>query len=377
MSIWSGKYVIGLTGNIATGKSVVRKMLEHLGAYGIDADGLSHRAIAKGAPGFQPVVETFGRWLLDAQGQIDRVKLGKLVFNDPDALRSLEAIVHPLVRQAVAVMALRASQHVIVVEAIKLLEGDLRAACDSIWVTTSLEDLQVQRLTTKRGMSGAEALARIRMQPPQEAKARVANVVIRNSGSYGDTWQQVLTAWKEVAPQSEGVPIVAQEAGEGELTVVRGRPRDSQMIAELITRLGGGTRSATADDVMAEFGEKAFLILQLDGKPVGIAGWQVENLVARTTEFFLDASVPLERAFKTLIAEVERASLDLQCEASLLFVPKQLVGGEAPLKQLGYEHRTPKSLGVQAWHDAALESAQPETVLFFKQLRQDRVLRPI
>ena len=90
MSNWPGKIVIGLTGNIATGKSVVRKMLEHLGAYGIDADSLAHRAIAKGAPGYQPVIDTFGRWILDAQGQIDRAKLGKLVFSDPEALKSLE-----------------------------------------------------------------------------------------------------------------------------------------------------------------------------------------------------------------------------------------------------------------------------------------------
>jgi dephospho-CoA kinase len=133
VSTWPGKYVIGLTGNIGTGKSVVRKMLEHLGAYGIDADALSHRAIANGAPGFQPVVDTFGRWLLDPQGQIDRAKLGKLVFNDSEAMKRLEAIVHPLVRQAVEVLATRASQPTIVVEAIKLLEGNLRAACDSVW----------------------------------------------------------------------------------------------------------------------------------------------------------------------------------------------------------------------------------------------------
>jgi dephospho-CoA kinase len=65
LSRWPGKYVIGLTGNIATGKSVVRKMLEHLGAYGIDADALSHRAIAKGAPGYDLTVKTFGEWILD------------------------------------------------------------------------------------------------------------------------------------------------------------------------------------------------------------------------------------------------------------------------------------------------------------------------
>ena len=83
MSNWPGKFVIGLTGNIGTGKSVVRKMLEHLGAYGIDADALAHRAMAKGAPGYKPVVDIFGSWILDPQGQIDRNKLGKLVFTDP------------------------------------------------------------------------------------------------------------------------------------------------------------------------------------------------------------------------------------------------------------------------------------------------------
>jgi len=72
-------------------------MLEHLGAYTIDADALAHRAIAKGAPGYRPVIETFGKWVLDADGQVDRAKLGRLVFNDPQGLAKLEAIIHPLV----------------------------------------------------------------------------------------------------------------------------------------------------------------------------------------------------------------------------------------------------------------------------------------
>ena len=101
MSKWAGKYVIGLTGNIGTGKSVVRRMLEHMGAFGIDADALSHRAIAKGAPGYQKVIDTFGRWVVGADGEIDRVKLGRLVFTDKEALAQLEAIIHPLVSQAV------------------------------------------------------------------------------------------------------------------------------------------------------------------------------------------------------------------------------------------------------------------------------------
>lgn len=377
MSNWPGKFVIGLTGNIATGKSVVRKMLEHLGAYGIDADGLSHRAIAKGAPGYQPVVATFGRWLLGPQDEIDRAKLGRLVFNDADALKQLEAIVHPLVRQAVAAMAIRASQRVIVIEAIKLLEGDLRAGCDSIWVTVAPEEFQVARLTAKRGLTPEAALARVRGQGPQEEKTRAASVVIINAGSFEETWHQVLAAWKRVVPEPQAAPVPMQKTGDGQLQVTRGRPRDSVMIAELITRLSAGETTTSPDEVMADFGDKAFLLLRQDGQPVGVAGWQVENLVARTTEFFIDPMVPMDNALKTLLAEVEDASADLQCEASLLFIPKRLAAQEPSLKQLGYERRTPQSLGVQAWHDAAIESAQADTVMFFKQLRQDRVLRPI
>ena len=149
MSNWPGKYVIGLTGNIATGKSVVRRMLEHLGAYTIDADTLSHRAIAKGAPGYQPVVDSFGKFILDARGEIDRAKLGRLVFNDPEALKILEAIVHPLVEQAVDLMIRRANQRIIVIEAIKLLEGKLGGQCDTIWTTYAPEAVQKSPLDEK------------------------------------------------------------------------------------------------------------------------------------------------------------------------------------------------------------------------------------
>src|SRR5512138_1536032 len=98
---WPGKTVIGLTGNIATGKSIVRRMLEHLGAFGIDADGLAHRAMSPGAPAFQPIVDTFGKWIVGPDGQIDREKLGNIVFADPAALKQLEAITHPLISQVI------------------------------------------------------------------------------------------------------------------------------------------------------------------------------------------------------------------------------------------------------------------------------------
>ena len=191
MSAWKGKFVIGLTGNIATGKSVVRKMLEHLGAYGIDADALAHRAIAKGAPGYQPVVEQFGKWVLTSDGQIDRAKLARIVFTDPEALARLEAIVHPLVEQAVDILVRRSRQKVIVIEAIKLLESGLRSVCDSVWVASATEEIQLARLTQKRKMSKRAARQRIRSQSPQEKTIAAADLGIQNEGSFEARWRRV------------------------------------------------------------------------------------------------------------------------------------------------------------------------------------------
>jgi dephospho-CoA kinase len=373
---WPGKYVIGLTGNIATGKSVVRRMLEHLGAYTIDADSLSHRAIAKGAPGYQPVINLFGKWIQGRDGEIDRTKLASLVFRDSQALDQLEDIVHPLVGQAADIFIRRATQKVVVIEAIKLLESDLKTSCNSIWVTYAPEEVQVERLMRKRGMTRDQALERIHAQSPQSEKVAAAGVVIRNTGSYDDLWKQVTEAWKQVSPVTDTAPIIRKEPI-GELMVQRGRPRDSQSIAELITRLSKGQRRMTAENVMEAFGDKAYLMLNSSGRLVGLAGWQVENLVARTTDLFLDSSVDASAALEALVNEVERASHELQSEASLIFPPSELAVDDALWKKLGYEKRTPQTLGVQAWQDAANESMSADAAMYFKQLRQDRVLRPI
>jgi len=383
VSNWPGKFVIGLTGNTATGKSVVRRMLEHLGAYTIDADALTHRAYAKGAPGYQQVVDRFGKWLVKKDGEIDRSKLGNLVFNDHEAMAQLEAIVHPLVRQATEILIKRATQPVAVIEAIKLLEGDLRKVCDSIWVTNATEEIQVERLIRKRGMSRNQAVERIHMQSAQSAKVAVANIVITNTGSYDDLWKQVSAAWKEIVPGAKtadtesSITKIPASSRSGEFSVKRGKPKHSSAIAELVTRLSKGSRKMTADDVMEGFGDKAYMLLQLDGKLIGLAGWQVENLVTRTTDIFLEEHVNPQKALETLIKEVERASSELQSEASLIFPMNELAAQEELWKQLGYEKRTPETLGVQAWQESASESFSIGSVLLFKQLRQDRVLRPI
>jgi dephospho-CoA kinase len=377
MSTWPGKYVIGLTGNIGTGKSVVRKMLEHLGAYGIDADALANRAIAKGSPGYQPVLDLFGKWILAPDKQIDRAKLGRLVFTNPDALESLERVVHPFVGQALDILIRRSPQNVVVVEAIKLLEAGLGEKCDSIWVTYTPRDQQVARLVQKRGMSEASALQRIQAQTPQEDKVTAANVVIRNDGTFENTWMQVVSAWNMLFPAAEVEPIEAEEPVAGEIFIYRARPREAEAIAVLITQLSNGARKATRNDIMAAFGEKAFLLLRINGRPLGLVGWKVENLVARTDEVYIDKSLAFIDALGALMGEVERVSRELQCEASLLFLPAEYASQEPAFQALGYQRRTVQSLGVRAWEEAAQESMPAGSVMFFKQLRQDRVLRPV
>ena len=376
MSGWPGKYVIGLTGNIATGKSVVRRMLEHLGAYGIDADALAHRVIVKGSPGFQPVLEAFGNWILAADGQIDRTKLGRLAFTDSEALQRLESIIHPYVGQAVDILIRRVKIFVVVVEAIKLIESGLARRCDATWATYSPRDVQIGRLIKQRGMSETIARQRVDSQPLQEAKLGAAQVVIRNDGSFEDTWQQVLSAWQGAFPGYVEAPRPTKISA-GTLIVQRARPSESTQIADLITRLSRGKRRLNRQDVMAAFGEKAFLLLRGDGKPIGIVGWQVENLVARTDEVYLDENLlPLE-ALKALMNEVEHASRELQCEISLLFLPSEYQGREDLFKALGYTSRPVQSLGVRAWEEAARESMPGESIMLFKQLRKDRVFKPV
>lgn len=387
MSKWAGKYVIGLTGNIGTGKSVVRRMLEHQGAYGIDADALSHRVIAKGAPGYRTVVEYFGRWILTPDAQIDRARLGRLVFSEPEALQILEKIVHPLVDQAIDYIISRSQQQVIVLEAIKIIESGLSKQCDSLWVVDAPKDVRLARLMKNRGMSEADARRRIEAQPPQEKKLAAASVVIKNSGTFQDTWRQVVFAWQRFVPaageEAEEVeavanqPVVQTPEAREALSVVRGRPRHSAAISALLSRLGGKRGPVSQEDVMAQFGEKAFLMLQRGQDLVGVIGWQVENLVSRTLDIEIDPQVPLDQALPLMINEMERASRDLQCEASLIFVPQRLSNQAGLWKSLGYEPRSPQSLEVQAWQEAAKESSSKDSALFFKKLRQDRVLRPI
>jgi len=190
--------IVGLTGNISTGKSTVARMLAELGAETIDADKVAHEVMRAGTPVHAAIVEAFGREVLAPDGQIDRERLGKIVFAGPAALARLEAVVHPATLEAVARRIAATESDVVVVEAIKLIEAGMADAYDSLWVTTCRPEQQVERSVATRGLSRVEAMQRVRAQPSQAEKIARADVVIDTSGTLAQTRQQVQEAWRHL-----------------------------------------------------------------------------------------------------------------------------------------------------------------------------------
>ena len=189
---------VGLTGNIATGKSTVAHLLKELGAYVIDADQVARAVVEPGQPTLAAVAAQFGESMLRPDGSLDRKALGALVFNNQDKLRQLESVMQPGIRQALQNAIDQAPPHqVVVLEAIRLIEGGWDKQCDSIWVTTCPVALQVARLMQSRGLSQPEAETRVQAQNPQAEKLARADVIIDTSADIGDTKQQVLTAWRK------------------------------------------------------------------------------------------------------------------------------------------------------------------------------------
>lgn len=199
------KYVIGLTGNIATGKSTVLRMLEELGAKVIDADAITREVMKRGQRAYREIVAAFGREILRPDREIDREALGRRVFSDPAALRRLEQIVHPATIERIAREIENAQERVVVVEAIKLIESGMVARlCNALWVVDAPLEQQICRLMGSRGMSRESALQRIQAQSPQAEKVAIADVVIDNSGSLEETRQRVLAAWETIPPEFRG-----------------------------------------------------------------------------------------------------------------------------------------------------------------------------
>jgi dephospho-CoA kinase len=191
--------VIGLTGGIGAGKSTVTQMLQELGAVVIDADKVGHQIYLPDLPAWQEIVETFGPTVLNADRTINRQALGKIVFADPDALRTLNRIVHPkmFARMAELIAELRArgGMKAIVVEAAVLIEANWQPLVDQVWLVVASEAVVIDRLAKQRHLSPEQVRSRIVAQLSNDARQKHAHVLIRNDGSLDEVRTAVEEAW--------------------------------------------------------------------------------------------------------------------------------------------------------------------------------------
>ncbi len=199
--------VIGLTGGIASGKSVVSQMLADRGAAIIDADKVGHEAYAPGSGCYDAVVAAFGRDIVAADGEIDRKTLGGKVFGNPAERNRLEAIVWPWMRETMQqrVAELRAGgASVVVVEAAVLIEADWIPIVDQVWLVTAPPDVARERLMSRNGLTAEQADQRINAQLTNEERAKYAQVIIENSGTLDALRERVIAEWDALAATAPG-----------------------------------------------------------------------------------------------------------------------------------------------------------------------------
>jgi dephospho-CoA kinase len=183
---------VGLTGGVASGKSTVSSMLRELGAVVIDADRLAREVVAPGTEGLAEIVAAFGDGVLTPEGELDRPAMGAIVFDDEEARRRLEAIIHPRVRRRGAELEAAAGADTVVVHDIPLLAETGQAdAFDAVVVVDVPVETQVRRMVELRGMSREEAEARIAAQASREDRLAVATHVIDNTGTLEDLRERV------------------------------------------------------------------------------------------------------------------------------------------------------------------------------------------
>ncbi|MFE0628056.1 dephospho-CoA kinase [Streptomyces sp. NPDC058864] len=190
---------VGLTGGIGAGKSEVSRLLASYGAVLVDADRIAREVVEPGTPGLAAVVAEFGEGVLAADGSLDRPKLGAIVFSDPERLRALNAIVHPLVRDRSAALEQAAGPDALVVHDVPLLtENALAPLYDVVVVVDAAPETQLDRLVRLRGMAEEDARARMAAQATREQRLAIADMVIDNDGPLEALEPQVRQVWEQL-----------------------------------------------------------------------------------------------------------------------------------------------------------------------------------
>jgi len=199
--------VLGITGNIASGKSTVVRMLVELGATHFDADIVYRELVSAGQPLLARLADHFGAGIVGEDGNLDRKALGAIVFADPAKLRELDELTHPAVIAEIdRRVALADPSEIVVIDAVKLIESGHAEHCDEVWVVTIGYEQQLTRLMKRTILTEVEAKRRIASQPPMAAKLARADRIIENSGSIEETRKQVVTAWNAFLASPECTP---------------------------------------------------------------------------------------------------------------------------------------------------------------------------
>ena len=204
--------VVGLTGGIGSGKSTVSSLLARHGAVVIDADAITRQLQEPGQPVLGAIVERFGSGVLDGDGRLDRPALAAIVFNDAEALKALNQIVHPAVGAETArrIAAEHDTDHVIVLDVPLLVETGRRGLAAVIVVDVPT-DVAVERLVSQRGMSESDARARVAVQASREDRLAKADIVIDNAGDRDALESRVAEVWEQIG----ALPHVTEDPAAG------------------------------------------------------------------------------------------------------------------------------------------------------------------
>jgi dephospho-CoA kinase len=401
-----GKLIIGLTGNIATGKSAVMKLAAAQNALTLDADKIVHEIMDTDEEMQAALAVAFGNDVRGANGRINRRKLGEIVFNDPAALQDLEAMTHPVVRRILAERIQESKASIILIEAIKLLEGDLVNVCHQVWVTRCSPQRQLERLRICRGLDTKEATVRIKAQAPQEEKVAVADVVIDTNGYMRDTETQFRMAWRrlpdpgdvdtksfvvppkhepmgayqnEAAAQSSSTtvektppPITETDRPEN-VQIRRAKPSDIPGILLLIQRATDGKVKMKRAELLMALSERGYFIGQADAEISVVAGFSIDSQIAQVDQMFV---YPLEMAAVTgtaVVEEITKSAFNHMAEIVIIYLRNDIPDELRVIFDAAGYITEPKEQLARNWQKAVEENQPEDTFFVIKILRDTRV----
>ncbi len=403
---FSGKLIIGLTGNIATGKSAVMRLAADQGALAIDADKIVHELMNHDAKTQAAIAVAFGPHVRREDGRIDRRALGKIVFNDPQALRDLEEMTHPPVRREVVKRIEESDADIVVIEAIKLLEGALAQICHQIWVTRCTRQRQLDRLRICRGIDTETAVARIKAQPSQEEKVAQADIVIDTNGLMTATEKQFHMAWKRLPdpklagtkllpplppkpaappPEKESAsqstqPIAAPPATApkpvdrpDDLEIRRARPSDIASMLLLIQKATNGAVKMKRAELLMALSERGYFIGQIGAEVNAVVGWHIDSQAARIEQIFIHPLTTAGTVGLAILEEVEKSANAHVCEIIAAFLPDDAPDELRHIFDRQAFAAANKADLPAAWRQAVAESQPENTQLMIKVLRDRRL----